>query len=662
MRNPNKTAHPARNALCPCGSGRKYKHCCGANRPLGSGNLAFANRPGATPLPAIDQLLAAGMEAYRSNQSSEAEAKFSQVVERQPRHFTALLMLGAVAGRTGRIPLGIEWLRRAIVAQPQSADARLLLANFLRETGEFAGAVSLLQEALRLRPRDSALHSDLGLAYLCGHRVAEAIGCFERAVALDATFAIAHFNLACALERQRRTADAVAAYRRAIALAPDLVEAHSRLGNLLHTEGHRDEALACFRGATAASPDSTLGRLNRVKVLLEEDSAEAETVLRNIISLDPRSSEANRLLGNRLRETGRFEDAVACLDRAIDLDPTQIPAYHDLVHCKKLGDPDRPLITRMLSRLRGNHLGDRERALLHFAIGKSLDDLGAYDEAIGHLDEANRLERLGLFFDREQFAAHIDRLIEIFTADLIARNSAIATAAETPLFIVGMPRSGTTLVEQIVSSHPKIRPGGELSFWTERGPAFRTGANGLGPARMRRLATDYCALLQRIAPGAERVTDKMPFNFFWIGLIRAVLPNAFIIHCRRNPVDTCLSIYFTRFATRQDFAYDRSDIVFYYEQYARLMRHWRKTLPPRRFLEIDYEDLVANRDRLTRQLIAFIGLEWDDSCLQPESNRRIVKTASMWQARQPVYRTSLERWRRYEPWLGEFLQLLPRRS
>jgi tetratricopeptide (TPR) repeat protein len=621
----------------------------------------FAQRKGCqlTASPRFERLLAVGMEAYRAGRMDEAEARFAEVLSHQPRHFTALLMCGAIAGRTGRNLLGIRMLRQAISVQPQSADARLLLANLLRETGELANAISLLREAIRLRPRDAALHNELGLAHMSGHQLAEAIGCFERAIAFDPNFAIPQFNLGTALERQGRAGDAIVAYLRAATLAPDLAEAHSRVGNLLFAQGHRDEALAHFRSAATASPNSTLGRLNRVKIFLAEDNGtEAEALLRDTIALDPGNSEAHRLLGNRLRETGRFDEAAACLSKAIDLDPTQIAAYHDLVYCKKLADADRPLMTRMLSRLGGNDLGDQERALLHFAIGKGLDDLGKYDEAMRHFDEANRLERRGLSFDRSQLAARIDRIAAIFTAEFIARNSSPASGSDYPVLVVGMPRSGTTLVEQIISSHPNAGAGGELRFWNERGPEFIAEGTELSPTKAGQLAGDYRAQLRRIAPAAIRITDKMPFNFFWLGLIAAVLPNASILHCRRSPVDTCLSIYFTRFATRQDFAYSSGDIVFYYEQYVRLMNHWRTTLSPDRFLEVDYEDLIADQERVTRQIITFIGLEWDASCLRPERNPRDVKTVSMWQARQPVYRTSVERWRRYEPWLGEFRRLL----
>lgn len=220
-----------------------------------------------------------------------------------------------------------------------------------------------------------------------------------------------------------------------------------------------------------------------------------------------------------------------------------------------------------------------------------------------------------------------------------------------PALIVGMPRSGTTLVEQIVSSHPLVAAGGELTFWTDQ----RETAAAKDAAS--RLAAGYLALLRRIGPGSERVTDKNPFNFLHLGAIRLALPHARFIHVRRDPIDTCLSIYFTRFATPQAFAYDRGDLVFYYRQYERLMAHWRAFIPADRLLEIDYESLIANRESLTRRMIAFCGLPWDAACLAPESNPRLVRTASVWQARQPVYRTSVERWRRYEPWLGELSQL-----
>jgi hypothetical protein len=227
------------------------------------------------------------------------------------------------------------------------------------------------------------------------------------------------------------------------------------------------------------------------------------------------------------------------------------------------------------------------------------------------------------------------------------------------VLIVGMPRSGTTLVEQILASHPDIAAAGELDFWPRRlDHVRRRRISRLDAAAERDIVRDYPALLRTYSPGARRVTDKMPFNFLFLGHIHRLFPNARIIHCRRLPVDTALSIYLTRFAGLHDFTASREDIVRYYQEYRRLMAHWRAVLPPDRFLDIDYEDLVADPDSVSRRMVAFCGLEWDDACRDSHKTDRPIVTASVWQARQPVYRSSAERWRRYEPWLGELRLLL----
>ena len=219
-----------------------------------------------------------------------------------------------------------------------------------------------------------------------------------------------------------------------------------------------------------------------------------------------------------------------------------------------------------------------------------------------------------------------------------------------PVFIVGMPRSGTTLTEQILSSHPAVAAAGELPFWKARLSEWGLPAGGFPERGALSKAADDCrVLMRRIGPQALRVTDKQPENFELLHLIRIALPDAPIIHCRRQPVDTCLSIYFSNFWGHQDYAFDRGNLVFQYRQYERLMDHWRSILPPDRFTEVDYEALIADREAETRRLIAFIGLEWNEACMAPERNLRSVKTASAWQTRQPVYKSSVERWRRYEP-------------
>ncbi len=221
-----------------------------------------------------------------------------------------------------------------------------------------------------------------------------------------------------------------------------------------------------------------------------------------------------------------------------------------------------------------------------------------------------------------------------------------------------MPRSGTTLVEQILSSHAEVAGGGELHFWAQQ-DLSRANLSAIAGGDLSAVASDYLTLLRTISPTAARVTDKMPFNFGLLGVIHRIFPRATLIHCRRHPIDTCLSIYTTSFESSLDFAADRRSLVAFYRQYQRLMTHWRAVLPLERLIEVNYEDLVADPEPHSRRIVAACGLDWDEACLSPHQNRRPVMTASMWQARQPIYGGSVERWRRYEPWLGELRDLDP---
>ena len=394
--------------------------------------------------------------------------------------------------------------------------------------------------------------------------------------------------------------------------------------------------------------------------MAEEKFDGAAAVLRRALALDPNSAAAWWLLGNILVFEGQLGEAVRLFEQAVELAPHWVNAYYSLALAKRFTVADRPLVARMAAMLETDPLGDSARMQLEYALGKTLDDLKDYTAAIRHFDAANLIEKGLTSYDRAQQAAWVDLLIERCTPGYFAQYAGLGVNDETPILVVGMPRSGTTLVEQIVSNHPLVAGAGELEFWVQRGSAWEeSGADGLTAGATHRLAEDYRAeQLRRVAPCAARVTDKMPRNFLWLGLIHLVFPRARIIHCRRHPVDTCLSIYFTHFTRLTSFASDRGNLAFDYQQYQRLMAHWRAVLPPDRFLEVDYEALVADQEAGTRRLIEFCGLEWDDACLRPEGNQRIVQTASSWQARQPVYRSSVARWRNYESWLGELRELL----
>jgi tetratricopeptide (TPR) repeat protein len=555
------SAKVGRNDACPCGSGRKLKHCCGAQE-------ARAGAPAGTV------------------QGSEADLR---------RRLRALFLAGK-----------------------QHFDAK-----------RWAEAIPPFREIAQLDPNNPQAHHDLGMTLLFCGRPAEAAASLERAVELKPDFSSALGHLAAALHQVGREREALLAYQRLSGSADDPISRRFYLAQALRMEGKLKEA---------------------------------ENEVRGLLADAPQMARARALLGELLSNRGLFEEAARHLAQAAEVFP---PAFLELTVVKRMTETDRPLMDRMRTLADGPGLDALPRINVQFGLGKAYDDLGDHAEAMRHYEAANRLRAMTVRFDRAALAARYDNLIENFTADALerARQSLTRRACpgdDLPVFIVGMPRSGTTLVEQILSSHPAVSAGGELNFWADRlGGWVAPTIGAVEAGALAKAAEDFCAELRRIGPDALLVTDKTPGNFELLWLIRLAFPDAPIIHCRRNPVDTCLAIFFKNFSARQGYACERGDLVFFYRQYERLMDHWRRALPSERFTEVEYETLVADREAETRRLIVFCGLNWDDACLAPERNNRVVKTPSLWQVRQPVYNTSVERWRRYERWLGELRELLP---
>jgi Flp pilus assembly protein TadD len=529
----------------------------------------------------------------------------------------------AAPGRTGAGPA------RAVASHAISTHLRTV--KRLGEAGRWAEAIASLREIARLDPNSAEAHHDLGITLLrCGYSADAAVS-LQRAVELRPGFAGALAALARALDQEGREPDASSAYRRASRAADDPAERHV----------HQARAL-----------------------MLEDRFEEADGELRRALALAPGRAGPCYLLGQLLSQRGLFEAALEHFTRAIELAPDEPYAFQDLAIAKRMTDGDRPLLARMQAIAERPGVDETLRISLRFGLGKAFDDLGDRAAAMQHYDTANLLKARSVHLDRASLMQHFDSLIAGFTVDTFeAAARAVARPPQPgddlPVLILGMPRSGTTLVEQVLSSHPAVGAGGELSFWRDRLDRWRmSGQRNIDAATIAQTADAYRTLLRGTASQALRITDKAPVNFQHIWLIRLAFPDARIVHCRRNPVDTCLSIFFQHFKGRHDYAYDRSDLVFYYRQYQRLMDHWRRVLPPDRFIEVEYERLIADRETESRRLVAFCGLGWDDACLAPERNERVVKTASRWQARQPIYATSVERWRRYEPWLGALRELL----
>ena len=551
----------------------------------------------------------------------------------------------------GRIQEAEQLYRQVLAAQPRHADSLHLLGMIACDRGRHDSGVALIQRAIAINPKVAQYHFSLATAHQDKGQPDTAIACYRNAIALEPRYLEALSNLGCLLKEQGRPDEAVACHRRALALGPDVAETHNNLGVALQAAGRLDEAIGAYRRAIALSPGHAQAHNNLGNALKDRNQVvEASECYRKAITLRPDFHEARNNLGIALQDQGRFDDAIAVYEQSLRLGGDPGLAYFGLSACRKFSAADRPVIAAAQAALSDRKLQDGSRCLLRFALGKMFDDLGEYETAIGHFDEANTLARAQRPYDAGRLTALVDGIIAASPGA-----SKDASDSDLSVLIVGMPRSGTTLVEQILASHPNIAAGGELAFWSQR---FRTGQAGLGEPAAASIS-GYLALLRRYSADSARVTDKMPFNFLFLGDAHALFPKARIIHCRRAPIDTALSIYFTHFAGSHDFAYGRDSIVHYYREYLRLMEHWRAMLPAERFLEIDYEELVASPETVSRRLIAFCGLDWDEACRDHHKTDRPILTASAWQARQPIYRGSAQRWKHYEPWLGELRQLLP---
>jgi len=542
---------------------------------------------------------------------------------------------------------------------PPQAAKLLATASRLLQAGLPGEAAQALRQAASWQPGNAAILHDLGLACLQSGQTGEAIEALLASVAANPRYADAHLRLGIALESAGAFEAALAAFRAATKVLPSLADARYRAGDLLDSLGRTQEARQAFLRAAASAPKTSLGRIAAARAKLAENrDAEAEKILRQALALDKTNAIALDLLGNILTESGRFAEAETMFLRAIELAPLRAGSFYDVVRGRRIGRDDMGLLARIRAAASLPGLDPAQRSRVHLALGKAADDLAEYEEAMRHFDAAEALRNSAVRFDPDVFAARVDQVIGCFTPQAIGRAAAPAPRGLAPIIILGLPRSGTTLVEQILSAHGQVHAGGELAFWNERGRDWQNaGAGEPSHDFLQTAAGDYTQLLQNMAPGLH-VTDKNPLNFQWAGLIHMALPHATIIHCRRAPIDTALSIHQTHFSARMSLPTGGAALVSYIRLYQRISAHWRRVLPPERFIEIDYEDLTANPGNVIRRMVAASGLDWDEACMRPELNTRAVRTPSKWQARQKIHRNSAGRWRNYEPWLGELRALV----
>ena len=629
----------------------------------------------------IETLFEDAIAAHRDGDLTGAERGYRAVLDGTGGHVEALRRLGALYLEIGQPADAIALLRRAVALCPRDAALRTTLGLAAELTGDPEAAATHYARALECDPTLANAQFGLGLCHERAGRAEAAIACYRRAADLAPDHARARNNLANLLAARDPEA-AAALLGEAIAIAPDYPEAHNNLGALWLSRGDAAaalapleravalrpgyasalanlglalraldrgaEGLARLRAAEAAGPAAVPPRWMLAQALAEDgDGAAAEAVLRAALAIAPDNADTRVRLAQLLHQRGRFAESDALFTPLLAAGLRRGAAAYGLAQNRRFGTADRELVDAMRAVATDAALPAEERIALDFALGKVLDDLGDPATAMQHYDAGNAARRARLpAFDRAAHAAMVDRLIATWPAARLRAGYAEASASARPILIVGMMRSGTTLLEQMLAAHPAVASGGEFAFWATRGA-------GGEAAPSASLVAGYLAQLDAVSPDAARVTDKLPHNIYALGLFHLLFPRARILHCRRDAADTGLSLYRTLFRAPHAFAYDRGDIAFVLRAYQRLAAHWRAALPADAMMEVHYEALVTAPEATVRAALAFCGLAWDPRCLDHAAHARLIRSASGWQARQPLYRESVGAARRYAPWLGE---------
>ncbi|MEY8711451.1 tetratricopeptide repeat-containing sulfotransferase family protein [Mangrovibacter phragmitis] len=593
----------------------------------------------------------------------EAEHAARIAVEQEPELIVAWSNLGIILQEAGKFTESLECLEYVTSLQPDNAQAHNNLANTCQRLGYLHRAQESYQRALSLRPEYAEVYSNLTLLLSDLGCIDEAVASARRAIDINPQLADAYLNLANIELSRMRYADARHWVNSLLEFAPQHVGGLTALAQILIVDERYEEAVAVARKSLAIAA----GNANTHKVLGTALQGlgryeEAEQAYNQAAEL-PGTVAEEALVARAvlLMETGDMDAASAGFQLALKRFPDSPRVLAACCDNKfyQAGDPDIEVMENALAR--EPVLPIHEQILLHFSLGKAYLDIKDSDRAFFHLDQGNAFKRATFNYDAKQISVWMKSIAEVFTPALMARFRGAGVVSGRPVFIIGMPRSGTTLVEQILASHPDVYGAGEsgvLGRVVAQAGRFPEDVGNWSRNHFLNIGTDYLQQISHLEPDALRVVDKLPGNFLYAGLIPLLMPGARIIHCRRDPVDTCLSCYSKLFSGEQLFTYQLDELGQFYLDYQALMAHFCQVLPPECFIEVDYEAVVDDLDGQARRLIDFIDLPWNDACLHFHKTRRIVRTASMAQVRQPIYTSSIGRWHRHAAHLGPLLDVL----
>ena len=600
----------------------------------------------------------------QASRTDEAESPLEKAVEIDPKNAQALNNLGIIRYEQKRYEEAVEFYRRALESRPNMGEALNNLGNALRLTGDIDGAVQAYQDALTIRDVYPEAYNNLGTLLQQDKQFEEAEHALRKAIQQNPKYIEAHNNLAQLLSNQKKEVEALRILTDALKIAPKNVQTLLITSKIQLRRGAHSAAEQGARLALQEEPESAEALTVLGQVLHETDRYdEAIKVLERAIEHNPDSPEALNFYGVALKSVGRLDEARENIIKAIKLNDLMYGAYanlNDLVDFSK-GEGEE-LFDRMDAIFESLTDSNAEQyTALHFAYAKALDDRGQHEKALEHYIQGGQMKRAQLDYKEQDTHGFFDSIRATFSKEFIANTKFAGLDDERPTFIVGMPRSGSTLVEQILSSHPDVYGAGEVKYLSralhqlrDRFPSlpkYPQMAEKMGPAQMEIVAKSYREQLASGAGNAKRITDKLLTNYFFVGLIHMLFPKAKIIHTRRDPVDTCLSGFTKLFKDDMPHSYDLGELGRYYGKYREIMEHWEKVLPEGVLMTVQYEDVVADTEGQARRLIDFLGLPWDDKCVDFHKSDRPVKTASVAQVRKPIYKTSVERWKKYGPGL-----------
>jgi tetratricopeptide (TPR) repeat protein len=614
-----------------------------------------------TTVQSVEQMINTALQLHQRGHLQQAEQVYRQVLTQQPKFAYAMNMLGVLLSQKKDHIEGARLLQKAIKIEPDIAEYHINLGFNLQEQEKPEQAEKAFVKATRLDQDSADAWFNLGNISLALKKPEQAINAFNKSIGINSAYLPAYNNLGNLYREMRMFDYALEMFNKALELKPDVPQSWYNLGMIYKNLGDGENAVQCFEKVITLDPANLKARCQagdcRGRLLNDFEGALRE--FDSVIELNPDYVSAYTQKAGLLMIFGRYEEAGPLCRRILEIDETNTTAYSGLIGSKLHTEQD---IQNLYGLLDNRSLDTKQLVDVHFSLGSVFDDRKEYEKAFLHFQNGNRLHRNTFEYNVGNFEQFVSKLIAMFDESSITQYSNYGIASELPVFIVGMPRSGTTLVEQIIASHPQVYGAGELQYLANLVQSTLSLEDRLASrdqpiipdlteADISRLANQYLAYISKSGAGAKRITDKLPQNFLYLGYIAMMFPQARIIHCSRNPMDTCLSIFEKYFIFHHPYAYDQKELGVYYKQYQRLMAHWESLLSDR-ILTIQYADLVSDLKGKSRQLINHIGLGWDERCLRFNETERSVQTASHKQVRQNIYTSSLERWRNYETWLG----------